>query len=159
MSFTWLKNHHLPWYLSVCSKSIIKISERSQLTSLWIFIVTFEKISRFFLKETRNSFKNWTLNLWWTSNKSIMEMGNVTKATTFKSFLHQSYKKTYTYFLVWQCFLIIFMRKALTDDFWGLYKNKNCAFPLKFISFWNAVWLRKKFLFELNEIYMVSYLF
>ena len=22
------------------------------------------------------------------------------------------------------------MRQTLTDDFWGLHKNKNCAFPL-----------------------------
>ena len=38
--------------------------------------------------------------------------------------------KTHNYFLLWQCFLIIFMRQTLTDDFWGLHKNKNCAFPL-----------------------------
>ena len=24
----------------------------------------------------------------------------------------------------------IFIRQALTDDFWGLHKNINCAFPL-----------------------------
>ena len=23
------------------------------------------------------------------------------------------------------------MRQTLTDDFWGLHKNMNCAFPLK----------------------------
>ena len=31
---------------------------------------------------------------------------------------------------MWQCFLIIFMRQTLTNDFWGLRKNANCAFPL-----------------------------
>ena len=38
------------------------------------------------LKETRNSFKKWPLNYWWISNKTIMEVGNITKAATFKSF-------------------------------------------------------------------------
>ena len=41
------------------------------------------------LKETRNSMEKWPLNLWWISNKTIMEVGNITKAATFKSFLHQ----------------------------------------------------------------------
>ena len=36
--------------------------------------------------QTRNSFKTWPLNLWWISYKTIVEVGNVTKATTFKSF-------------------------------------------------------------------------
>ena len=31
---------------------------------------------------------------------------------------------------MWQCFLIIFMRQTLTNDFWWLLKNANCAFPL-----------------------------
>ena len=30
-----------------------------------------------------------------------------------------------------QCFLIVFMKQTLIDDFSGLRKNKNCAFPLK----------------------------
>ena len=33
------------------------------------------------------------------SNKTIMEVGNITKAATFKSFLHQSYKNTQLLFL------------------------------------------------------------
>ena len=57
------------------------------------------------LKETRNSFKRWPLNLWWISNKTIIEVGNNTNAATFKSFLHKSYKNTKLLFL-WQCFLI-----------------------------------------------------
>ena len=46
------------------------------------------------LKETRNSFEKWSLNLRWISNKTIMKIGNVSKAATFKSFFHQSYKNT-----------------------------------------------------------------
>ena len=53
-----------------------------------------------FLKETRNWFKKWPLNYWWISNKTIMKTGNVTKAATFKSFLHQSYKNTQLLFFV-----------------------------------------------------------
>ena len=52
-----------------------------------------------------NSFKKWPLNLWWISNKTIMEAGNITKAATFKSFLHLNYQNTQLLFL-WQCFLI-----------------------------------------------------
>ena len=37
-------------------------------------------------------------------------------------------KHTITF--LWQCFLIKLMRQTLTDDFWGLRKNMNCAFPL-----------------------------
>ena len=95
---------------------------------LWhrCFSVNFAK----FLKETRNSFKKWPLNLWWISNKNIMEIGNIIKAATFNSFLHQNYRNTQLLFL-WQCFLIIFMRQTLSDDFWVLHKSKNCAFPLR----------------------------
>ena len=93
---------------------------------LWIIRDVFKT-----LKETCNSFKMWPLNLWWISNKTIMEIGNVTEAATFKSFLHQSYKKTQLLFL-WQCFLIISMRQTLTVDFLGLHKSKNCVFPLKY---------------------------
>ena len=38
-------------------------------------------------------------------------------------------KHTITF--LWQCFLIKLMRQTLTDDFWGLRKNMNCAFSLK----------------------------
>ena len=47
------------------------------------------------LKETRNSFKKWPLNLLWSLNKSIIEIENIAKTATFKSFLHLSYKITY----------------------------------------------------------------
>ena len=81
------------------------------------------------LKETRHSFKKWPLNLLWILNKVIMEVGNITEAATFKSFLHLNYKNTQLLFL-WEWFLILFNDKTLTDDFWGLHKNMNCAFPL-----------------------------
>ena len=55
-----------------------------------------------------------------------MEVENITKAATFKSFLYLNYKNTQL-----QCFLTFFMRQTLTDDFWGLHKNMNCAFPLR----------------------------
>ena len=59
-----------------------------------------------------------------------MEVGNITKAASFKSFLHLSYKNTQLLFFVTVLFNI-FLRQTLTDDFWGLHKNMNCAFPLK----------------------------
>ena len=48
-----------------------------------------------------------------------MEIGNVTKGATFKKFLHLCYKSTHFF---------------LTDDFWGLQENKNCAFPLNEVN-------------------------
>ena len=65
------------------------------------------------------------------SNKTIMEVGKTTKATTLKSFLHLSYKNTITSTTFFVTVLFnIFMRQTLTGDFWGLQKNMNCAFPL-----------------------------
>ena len=58
-----------------------------------------------------------------------MKVENNTKAATFKSFLHLSYKNTPLHFL-WTVLFNIFMRQTLSDDFWGLHKNMNCAFPL-----------------------------
>ena len=51
------------------------------------------------------------------------------KAAKFKSFLHLSCKSAQL-LLFWQGFLIFLMRKTLTDNFWGLNKNMNCAFSL-----------------------------
>ena len=81
------------------------------------------------LKETSNSFKKWPLNLWWISNKTVMEVGNITKAATFKSFRHLCYKNTQLLFFVTVLFNI-FIRQTLNNDFWGLHKNLNCVFPL-----------------------------
>ena len=85
------------------------------------------------LKETRNSFKKWPLNLWWTSNKTIMEIRNITKTASFKSFLHLSYKSTQL-LLLWLCFFIFFHETNInwSDDFWGLHKSINYAFSLMF---------------------------
>ena len=47
-----------------------------------------------FLKEMPNSFKKRPLSLWWVSNKTIMEVENITKVATFNSYLHLSYKNT-----------------------------------------------------------------
>ena len=58
-----------------------------------------------------------------------MEVGNLTKAATFKSFFHLSYKNTQLLFSVAVLFNV-FMRQTLTNAFWGLNKNMNCAFPL-----------------------------
>ena len=93
------------------------------------------------LKETRNSFKKWSLNLWYILNKAIMEVQDIAKAAILKSFIHLSYKNTQLLFM-WQCLLIFFMRRKLTDDFWRLHKNMNCAFPLEFhiktpFTFWD----------------------
>ena len=56
------------------------------------------------------------------------EVGNITNAATFKSFLHLSYEGTWLLSL-WAVLLNIFMRPTLTIDFWGLHKNVNWAFP------------------------------
>ena len=59
-----------------------------------------------------------------------MQVGNTTKAATFKSFFQLSYKSTQLHVFVTALFNI-FMRQTLTDDFWRLHKNANCAFPLR----------------------------
>ena len=97
--------------------------------SSWRNFVLFQGIL-YYLKETRNSFINGPLNLWWILNKTIIEIEIITKATTFKSFLHRSYKNTQLLSFVAVLFNI-FMRQTLTDGFWGLHKNMNCAFPLR----------------------------
>ena len=62
-----------------------------------------------------------------------MEVWNITKAATFKSSLHLSYKNTQLLFL-WTVLFNIFIRQTLSDDFWGLHKYMNCAFPLRISS-------------------------
>ena len=82
------------------------------------------------LKKTRDSLKKWSLNLWRISSKTIIEVGNITKAATFKCFLHLRYKNTQLLFL-WTVLFNILMRETITNDFGGLHKNMNCTFPLK----------------------------
>ena len=62
-----------------------------------------------------------------------MEVRNNTKAATFQSFLDLSYKNRQLPFL-WTVLFDIFIKQILTDDFWGLHKNMNCAFPLNSFS-------------------------
>ena len=60
-----------------------------------------------------------------------MEVGNITKAATFKSFLHLSYKNIQLRFK-WTVLFNIFIRETFADNFGVLPKNMNCAFPLKY---------------------------
>ena len=53
-----------------------------------------------------------------------MEVGNITKAATFKSFLHLSYKNTQLLFFVTVLFNI-FVRQTLTKDFGGVTQNNK----------------------------------
>ena len=75
------------------------------------------------------SFKKWPMNLWWISNKSIIEVGNVKIAATFKSFLHLSYKYTYLLFL-WECYQKYFHETNINRWFLGITQNMNYTFPL-----------------------------
>ena len=59
-----------------------------------------------------------------------MEVGNITKAATFESFLHLVIK-THNYFFVTVLFNI-FIKETLISDFLGLHTNMNCMFPLNF---------------------------
>ena len=86
------------------------------------------KLLGIFLKKRKSKSYHYHVNLRWISNKTIIEFRNITKAETFKSFLHLSYKKTVTFFVA--AFFNFFMKQTLTDDFGGLHKNVNCAFPL-----------------------------
>ena len=45
-----------------------------------------------------------------------MEVGNIGKCTTFKSFLHLSYKNTHTITFFVTVLFNIFMRQTITDD-------------------------------------------
>ena len=62
-----------------------------------------------------------------------MEVGNVTKVATLKSFFDLSYKNTQLLFFVTVLFNI-FMRQTLADDFRTLHNSMNCAFSLRSIS-------------------------
>ena len=53
--------------------------------------LSFSKKNIIYFKETRSLFKKWPLNLWWISNKTIMEFGDIMEAANFKIFLYLSY--------------------------------------------------------------------
>ena len=61
-----------------------------------------------------------------------MEAEYTTKAATFEISLHLNSKNTIIFFVT--VLFNIFMRQKLTDDFWGVHKNMNCAFPTKSLS-------------------------
>ena len=91
--------------------------------------ITRRYVRFFFLKRNAQFVQKLAFEALMDLNKTIMEIRNVTKAATFKSFSQLSYKYSQLLFFA-TVFLIIVMRQTLTDDFWGLHKNKNCAFPL-----------------------------
>ena len=85
-----------------------------------------------------------------------MELGNIIKAATFKSFLHTSCKNTQLLIFVIVLFNI-FMRQTLTNYFGRLHKNMNYTFPLSASSVnvtkFAGSHLLKKFLIE-NFIFL-----
>ena len=62
------------------------------------------------------------------SNKTIMEVGNIAKATTFESFPHLSYKNTQLLFFVATLFNI-FMRQTLNNNLGDDTKIRTARFP------------------------------
>ena len=50
--------------------------------------------------------------------KTVMEVGNITKAATFKSFLRSLKLLKHTITFLVTVFFDIFIRQSLTDDFW-----------------------------------------
>ena len=57
-----------------------------------------------------------------------MEVGNFTKAATFKFSSLKLLKHTITFFVT--MLFYAFIRQTLIDDFYGLQKNMNYAFSL-----------------------------
>ena len=61
-----------------------------------------------------------------------MEVGNITKAVTFKSFHHLSYENIQ---FLCDCTFYYFHEKSINRGFFfgggGIHENMNCAFPLK----------------------------
>ena len=103
-------------YIEIFFKKLCSILCNDFIEFLWRVVQNMVK-----LKETRNSFKKWPFNLWWISNKTFMEVGNITRAATFKSFFHLNYKNTQLLFL-WQYFLIFSWEKHKTMIFGGYTK-------------------------------------
>ena len=82
--------------------------------------VTVNFFDAIMVKQTHNSIKKWLLSLWWMSNKTIVQVGNITKTATFKNFL-LCYKNTQSLLLVTVLFNI-FIRQTSTNDFCGYIK-------------------------------------
>ena len=54
----------------------------------------------------------------------------------------------HSYFFLWAVLFSIFMRQTLANDFWGLHKSMNCAFPLMIFECIFAFDIDRKFNFN-----------
>ena len=81
--FGCLYNYEENYYLSSRRKYSMKLDYVIQWRTFLKSMSKSFKYGWWSFKEKRYSFKEWPLNLWWISNKSIMELGNITKAATF----------------------------------------------------------------------------
>ena len=97
------------------------------------------------LRETRNSFRH--LNLSWISNKTIMRVGNITKAATFESFLHVSLTACFNELKEVKYFKKIKKLKSLPVKA-DAYLEPNRASMMKIFFCGNIV---KKLLFSLKK--------
>ena len=83
----------------------------------------------------RNSFKKWPLHLWWISDKTIIEVGNITKAATLKSVLHLSYKNTQLLFC--DSAFSYFHETNINRWFWGITQKYELRVSFNFASYIN----------------------
>ena len=83
-------------FLRSCSFEVLRIASCERL---------YNKASLSKVKGKAQFTQKVTLEPWLVSNKTIIEVENITKAAIFRSFLHLSYKNTELLFL-WQCLLI-----------------------------------------------------
>ena len=119
-----MKHHHVPKDIQEIAKNLFCCFKTSMLTDG--FVTDFVHMEKGVLqrdcfsplKEMRNSFKNWPLNLWWISSKAIMEVVNIVKAAFLKKIFHLSLK-IHNYFLVTVLFNI-FREKNVNWLFWGV---------------------------------------
>ena len=86
------------------------------------------------LNKTRNLFKKWPFNPWRISNKTMMQVGNITKAATFKSFLRLSYKNTINFFVT--VLFNIFHEANINQWFFGFAQKYELRvfFKIQFLS-------------------------
>ena len=95
---TEIKTPFLNWY---CYFWVISVWIQALLIRISLQVIT----SGTLLEETHNLYIKWPLTFLWISNKTVMEVENITKATIFNSFLQLSYK-THTITFLRQCILI-----------------------------------------------------
>ena len=65
----------------LCLSVMMVICIKQHLSNSWSSWAQLQFMKK--LKGTRNSLKKWLLNLWWISNKTMMETENVTKSPYF----------------------------------------------------------------------------